>query len=97
MWTLSPDDVVASGLMHRDRNGKKCLMQNNPNQHSYCMPEIRGDGVQLLKCYEPARDGHAVLSLYGALENPIVPADVLLSESIGLQTNAFHSVVACVD
>jgi hypothetical protein len=61
------------------------------------MPELRADEVRLLKCHEPARDGRAVLLLYGAFEDPIVPADVLPPASTGLRTNLFHSVVACVD
>jgi hypothetical protein len=47
--------------------------------------------VLLLKCYDSARDGRAVLSPHGAFEDPTAPADVLPRESIELRTIAFHS------
>ena len=49
------------------------------------------DEVLLLKCYDSARDGRAVLSPHGAFEDPTAPADVLPRESIEARTIAFHS------
>jgi hypothetical protein len=89
--SVSPGDMVASDLIYRDRKGEIYLMQHNPKQRWYYVPEMRADEVLLLKCYDSARDGRAVLSPHGAFEDPTAPADVLPRESIELRTIAFHS------
>jgi hypothetical protein len=89
--TVSPGDLVASDLIYRDRTGEIYLMQHNPKQRWYYVPAMRADEALLLKCYDSARDGRAVLSPHGAFEDPTAPADVLPRESIELRTIAFHS------
>jgi hypothetical protein len=89
--SVSPGDMVASDLIYRDRKGEIYLMQHNPKQRWYYVPEMRADEVLLLKCYDSARDGRAVLSPHGAFEDPTAPANVLPRESIELRTIAFHS------
>ncbi len=89
--TVSPGDLVASDLIYRDRTGEIFLVQHNPRQRWYYVPAMREDEALLLKCYDSARDGRAVLSPHGAFEDPTAPADVLPRESIELRTIAFHS------
>jgi hypothetical protein len=89
--SVSPGDMVASDLIYRDRKGEIYLMQHNREQRWYYVPEMRADEVLLLKCYDSARDGRAVLSPHGAFEDPTAPANVLPRESIELRTIAFHS------
>jgi hypothetical protein len=89
--SVSPGDLVASDLIYRDRKGEIYLMQHNPKQRWYYVPEMRAHEVLLLKCYDSVRDGRAVLSPHGAFEDPTAPADVLPRESIELRTIAFHS------
>ncbi len=89
--SVSPGDLVPSDLIYRDRKGEIYLMQHNPKQRWYYVPEMRADEVLLLKCYDSARDGRAVLSPHGAFEDPTAPADVLPRESIELRTIAFHA------
>jgi hypothetical protein len=89
--SVSPGDLVASDLIYRGRKGEIYLMHHNPKQRWYYVPEMRADEVLLLKCYDSARDGRAVLSPHGAFEDPTTPADVLPRESIELRTIAFHS------
>jgi hypothetical protein len=89
--SVSPGDMVASDLIYRDRKGEIYLMQHNPKQRWYYVPEMRADEVLLLKCYDSASDGRAALSPHGAFEDPTAPANVLPRESIELRTIAFHS------
>ena len=89
--TVSPGDLVASDLIYRDRKGEIYLMNYNPKQRWYYVPTMRADETLLLKCYDSARDGRAVLSPHGAFEDPTAAADVLPRESIELRTIAFHS------
>jgi hypothetical protein len=89
--TVSPGDLVPSDLIYRDRTGEILLVQHNPKQRWYYVPAMRADEVLLLKCYDSARDGRAVLSPHGAFEDPTTPPDVLPRESIELRTIAFHS------
>jgi hypothetical protein len=64
---------------------------HNPKQHWRYVPEVRADEVLLLKCHDSARDGRAVLSPQGALEDPSTPADALPRESVELRTIAFQA------
>ena len=82
---------VASDLIYRDRKGEIYLMQRNPKQRWYYVPETRADEVLLLKCFDSTRDVRSVLSPRGAFEDPTVPADVLPRESIELRTIALHA------
>jgi hypothetical protein len=52
---------------------------------------MREDEALLLKCYDSARDGRAVLSPHGVFEDPTAPAVVLPRESIELRTIACHA------
>ena len=89
--SVGPNDLVASDLIYQDRKGEIYLMYHNPAQHWYYVPAMREDEALLLKCYDSARDGRAVLSPHGAFEDPTAPPDVLPRESIELRTIAFHS------
>jgi hypothetical protein len=88
--SVSKGDLVALDLIYHDRTGEIYLMQYNPRQRWYYVPAMRADEALLLKCYDSARDGRAVLSPHGAFEDPTAPADVLPRESIELRTIAFH-------
>ena len=89
--SVSAGDMVPSDLIYRDRKGEIYLMQHNPKQRWYYVPEMRAEEVLLLKCYDSARDGRAVLSPHSAFEDPTAPADALPRESIELRTIAFHA------
>jgi hypothetical protein len=89
--SASLGDLVASDLIYRDRKGEIYLMQRNPKQRWYYVPETRADEVLLLKCFDSTRDVRSVLSPRGAFEDPTVPADVLPRESIELRTIALHA------
>ena len=88
--SVSKGDLVALDLIYHDRTGEIYLMQYNPRQRWYYVPAMRADEALLLKCYDSARDGRAMLSPHGAFEDPTAPADVLPRESIELRTIAFH-------
>ncbi len=64
-----PGDLVASDLIYRDRTGEIFLVQHNPRQRWHYVPAMRQDAA-LLKYYDSARDGRAVLSPHGAFEDP---------------------------
>ncbi|MEJ0016390.1 MAG: CmcJ/NvfI family oxidoreductase [Acetobacteraceae bacterium] len=90
--SLSDGDLLPSDLIYRDRTGEIYLMRHNPKQRWFYVPAMRADEALLLKCYDSARDGRAVMSPHGAFEDPTAPADVLPRESIELRTIAFHDV-----
>jgi hypothetical protein len=77
--------------VHRRYEFINILRPIRPKQRWYFVPEMRKDEALLLKCYDPARDGRAILSPHGASEDSTAPADVLPRESIELRTIAFHS------
>jgi hypothetical protein len=56
---VSAGDLIPSDLTYRDRKGEIYLMQHNPKQRWYYVPDMRADEVLLLKCYDSARDGRA--------------------------------------
>ena len=89
--SVGPGDLVATDLIYRDRTGEIYLMNHNPAQRWYYVPAMREDEALLLKCYDSARDGRAILSPHGAFEDPTAPPDVLRRESIELRTIAFHA------
>ena len=88
--SVSPGDLIPTDLIYQDRTGEIYLMRHNAKQRWFYVPEMRADEALLLKCFDSATDGRAVLSPHGAFEDPTAPADVLPRESIELRTIAFH-------
>ena len=88
---MSVGDLIPADLIYRDRKGEIYLIRHNPKRRWHCVPEMRADEVLLLRGYDSARDGRAVLSPHGAFEDPTAPADVLPRESIELRSIALHA------
>jgi hypothetical protein len=91
--SVSPGDLVASDLIYRDRKGEIYLMQHNPKQRWYYVPEMRAHEVLLLKCYDS--DAHcARFTAHSSFDDPTSPADAPARESIEVRTLVFFSPAA---
>lgn len=89
--SVIPDDLIASDLVYRDRVGEIYSVRYRPQHRWFYVPEMRGDEVLLLKCYDSARDGRARFAPHTAFVDPTAPEDVLPRESIELRTFVFHA------
>lgn len=89
--SVTPDDLVASDLVYRDRVGETYAVRFNPAHRWFYVPEMQSDEALLLKCFDSATDGRARFAPHSAFEDPTAPADVLPRESIELRTLVFHS------
>jgi hypothetical protein len=59
--------------------------------------QIATDEALLLKGYDSARDGRAILPPQGAFEYPVDTADIRPGDSKELGTIAFHAPRPCAD
>lgn len=89
--TVSPEDLVASDLVYRDRVGETYSVRFNPAHRWYYVPEMQPDEALLLKCYDSRTDGRARFLPHTAFEDPTTPANVAPRESIEIRTLVFHS------
>lgn len=89
--TVSPEDLVASDLIYRDRVGETYSVRFNPKHRWYYVPEMQPDEALLLKCYDSRTDGRARFLPHTAFEDPTTPANAAPRESIEIRTLVFHS------
>jgi len=89
--TVSPEDLVTSDLVYRDRVGETYSVRYNPAHRWYYVPEMQPDEALLLKCYDSRTDGRARFLPHTAFEDPTTPANVAPRESIEIRTLVFHS------
>jgi hypothetical protein len=89
--TVSPEDLVPSDLVYRDRVGETYNVRFNPSHRWYYVPEMQPDEALLLKCYDSRTDGRARFLPHTAFEDPTTPADAAPRESIEIRTLVFHS------
>jgi hypothetical protein len=89
--SVAADDLIASDLVYRDRVGETYSVRYRPQHRWFYVPEMRGDEVLLLKCYDSATDGRARFAPHSAFLDPTAPDVVLPRESIELRTFVFHA------
>jgi hypothetical protein len=88
--SVAPDDLVASDLVYRNREGETYSVKYNPDHRWYYVPEMQPDEALLLKCFDSKTDGRARFMPHTAFDDPTAPAVVLPRESIELRTLVFH-------
>jgi hypothetical protein len=89
--SVSPQDLVPSDLIYRDRVGETYSVKYNPAHRWYYVPEMERDEALLLKCYDSRTDGRARFLPHTAFEDPTTPPDAAPRESIEMRTLVFHS------
>lgn len=88
--SVSPEDLVPSDLVYRDRIGETYQVTFNPNHRWFYVPDMQANEVLLLKCYDSATDGRARFAPHTAFDDPTAHAEILPRESIELRTFVFH-------
>jgi hypothetical protein len=85
--SVTPNDLVASELVYRDRRGETYNLVYNPGQRWFYAPEMRADEVLLLKCFDSRDDGAVSrFAPHTAFTDPTAPQDAPPRESIELRT-----------
>jgi len=85
--SVTPQDLIASDLVFRDRRGETYNLVYNPGQRWFYAPEMRADEVLLIKCFDSRDDGAvARFAPHTAFIDPTAPADAPPRESIELRT-----------
>src|SRR5580692_6323023 len=85
--SVTPEDLVASELVYRDRRGETYNLVYNPSQRWFYAPEMRTDEVLLLKCFDSRDDGAVSrFAPHTAFTDPTAPQDAPPRESIELRT-----------
>jgi hypothetical protein len=88
--SVSPDDLVQSDLVYRNRVGETYAVKYNASHRWYYVPEMQPDEALLLKCFDSKTDGRARFMPHTAFDDPTAPAGILPRESIELRTLVFH-------
>src|SRR5262249_5181934 len=55
--SVSPEELVASDLVYRDRTGETYAVLFHPRHRWFYVPRMQTDEVLLLKCYDSLNDG----------------------------------------
>ncbi|TDV39000.1 hypothetical protein C7405_101117 [Paraburkholderia caballeronis] len=87
--TISPDDLVPSDLVYRDKVGETYSFVANPAHRWYYFPRLRPDEALLLKIYDSRDDGTARLTAHTAFDAPHTAADAPPRRSIELRALLF--------
>ncbi len=84
--TMRPDAFIETDLVYDDRVGEIYQNAHHEDQRWYWYPQMAGDEVLLLKCFDSATDGRARYTSHTGFENPDAPADTPPRESIEVRT-----------
>ncbi len=86
----SPNDLVPSDLVYRERVGETYSVRFNPGHRWFYTPEMRRDEVLLLKIADTKEDISARFMPHTSFTDPTTPPDAFPRESIELRTLVFH-------
>ncbi|MAO56953.1 MAG: methyltransferase [Rhodospirillaceae bacterium] len=84
--TMDQRDYLATDLVYQDRVGEIYQNAYSDSQDWYWYPDMGGDEVMLLKCFDTAHDGRARFTSHTGFENPNAPAGTPPRESIEVRT-----------
>lgn len=87
--TIAPEDLIASDLRYRDRNGEIYQARFSPNHRWYYFPRMRRNEALLLKCYDSEVDGRARFTIHTAFDDPASPPNARPRESIEVRALVF--------
>src|ERR1700732_1244367 len=89
--SVSPNDLVPSDLVYRNRVGETYAVTYNPSHRWFYVPAMRTDEALLIKCFDSLTDGRARFVPHTAFIDPTAPAELLPRESIEIRSLVFHS------
>jgi hypothetical protein len=87
--SIRPGDLVASGLVYRDKVGETYSVVHNPEHRWFYYPRLTPAEVLLLEIYDSRTDGIARLTAHTAFDDPSSPPLALPRRSIELRTLVF--------
>ena len=86
---IEDGNLIASERHYGDRIGGVYRLTYNPKQRWHYFPDMMGDEVILLKCFDSLTDGTARWTAHGSFDDPNAPADAAGRESIEIRTIYF--------
>ncbi|PIW26297.1 MAG: methyltransferase [Rhodospirillales bacterium CG15_BIG_FIL_POST_REV_8_21_14_020_66_15] len=84
--TMRTEDYIATDLVYQDRLGEIYQNAHSDDQEWYWYPDMGGNEVLLLKCFDTATDGRARYTGHTGFENPSATPDTPPRESIEVRT-----------
>ena len=87
--TISPQDLVPSDLVYRDKVGETYGFVYNPRHQWFYFPALSPAEALLLKIYDSKDDGRARLTAHTAFEHPATTAETPPRRSIELRALLF--------
>ena len=83
-------DLVATDLVYPEHRGEIYSVTPNPRHRWHYLSAMQPDEVLLIKCFDTADDGRALLTPHTAFVDPTTPHDAPSRESIELRALVFH-------
>jgi hypothetical protein len=87
--SLSPEDIVPSDLVYRERVGETYGFLYNPKHRWYYFPRLEPNEAILLKCYDSKDDGRARFTAHTSFDDPNSPPNAAPRESIEVRALLF--------
>jgi hypothetical protein len=87
--SLSPEDIVPSDLVYRERVGETYGFLYNPKHRWYYFPRLEPNEAILLKCYDSKDDGRARFTAHTSFEDPNSSPNAAPRESIEVRALIF--------
>lgn len=87
--SIASEDLVASDLRYRDRNGEIYQARFSPNHRWYYFPQMLRNEALLLKCYDSEKGGGARFTIHTAFDDPTSPSNPKPRESIEVRALLF--------
>lgn len=84
--TVAAADYIATDLIYESRKGEIYQNAHSDGQQWYWYPNLGGDEVVLLKCFDTATDGRTRYTAHSGIDNPSAPAGTPPRESIEVRT-----------
>jgi hypothetical protein len=88
--SVSPQDLVPSDLVYRNRVGETYAVTHSPRHRWFYLSRMQPSEAFLIKCYDSKTDGRARFAPHTAFTDPTAPADVPPRESIEIRSLVFH-------
>ena len=88
--SVTPEDLVPSDLIYRERTGETYSVTYNPEHRWFYLADMEPEEAFLLKCFDSRTDGQARFAPHSAFKHPSAPAGAPPRESIELRSLVFH-------
>jgi hypothetical protein len=88
--SVSPDDLIATDLIYKDRIGETYSVKYNPAHRWLYAPRMSRDEVLLFRSYDSTEQGQARFVPHAAFQDPSAPPTAVPRESIELRCLVFY-------